>query len=510
MSVHSRMRTFVLSIALVLVASFAAAQDYGGYRPHYQGYGVNTPGGRGGTICRVTSLSDEAWPFAPGTLRHCVETVSGPRIVIFEVSGTIRLIHGPLTVRQPYLTIAGQSAPSPGILIRGPGVIIDTHDVVLQHLRIRVGNVWWEPHGLWFRDNATNAVADHISVSWSVWTSVGIVPYTPGATSGDVTIMDSIVAEALACSGVNTYIPCDPAGFPGNGYYTNSRGMLIGNTSRVTLLRNLLANSNDRHPEINGRTRTILVNNMIYNPSLIPWSAIFYADGWNEGPLYSVAANNLLVPGPTTPGHNGYVPIEYPEEREVTMFRINETVDPNSQIYLTGNYYAPHCGGGSACLSSPSAQWRLAKDWGGPSVHAASPPLQLSNLPLSSAMPYNEVEGFLTANAGARPLDRDVVDERIIGEVLSRSGSVPNHTSEKAGYGTEWDGFPILAENRRALTVPSNPHQVVDGVGRTRVEQWLEDMARELEPASGGSGSGSDLPVESAAPAASGSPRWIY
>ncbi len=75
------------------------------------------------------------------------------------------------------------------------------------------------------------------------------------------------------------------------------------------------------------------------------------------------------------------------------------------------------------------------------------------------------------------------VDARIIREIEARTGSVPNLTSEKAGLGTSADGFPILAEMRRKLTVPRDPNVVVDSVGRTRIEVWLEEFARLLEPA---------------------------
>jgi hypothetical protein len=129
----------------------------------------------------------------------------------------------------------------------------------------------------------------------------------------------------------------------------------------------------------------------------------------------------------------------------------------------------------------------LAKDykfeWERLSIRAASPPIDLKNLPLSSALPYTEVERYVTANAGARPLDRDAVDSRIIREIATRTGGVPNRTSDKAGLGTSPDGFPILVERKRKLTVPRDPNTVVDKVGRTRIEAWLEGFARELEPA---------------------------
>ena len=57
---RSRQIAFLVATVLLLSNSFTTGRsvDYGGYRPHYQGYGVNTPGGRGGEVCRVTSLSD--------------------------------------------------------------------------------------------------------------------------------------------------------------------------------------------------------------------------------------------------------------------------------------------------------------------------------------------------------------------------------------------------------------------------------------------------------------------
>ena len=253
----------------------------------------------------------------------------------------------------------------------------------------------------------------------------------------------------------------------------------------VTLVRNVFANINDRHPETGGPTQTVLVNNMIYNPSLTPWAGVLFADPLQEGATFSVLQGNVLVAGPTTPGHNGYVPPEYPEEGEVTMVRVDGSLNPESRIYLDDNYYEKHCGG-SACLASPTAQWRLAKDYlafSGLSVHALLPPLRLANLPLASALPHTQVELYVTANAGARPLDRDAVDRRIVQEIATRTGSVPDRPSEKAGPGTGADGFPILAVNRRPLTVPTNPHARADGAGRTRIEAWLETYARELEPA---------------------------
>jgi hypothetical protein len=493
--VDSRTRTHVivgmLSFGLLLSAQSAHAQvDYGGYRPHYQGYGVDTPGGRGGAILRVThtyDTTDSSSPYWNGSFRKAV-TTQGARFVIFEVSGTINLVTN-IVITHPLITIAGQTAPSPGILLRGGHIQLDTNNVVIQHIRVRPGAIHGHPHGIWIRSDANNIVLDHVSVSWTVWTGIDLFAATNGPAIGDVTIVDSIVSEALACSGVNRNIPCDPKIFPRAGI-PNSKAVLVGDSSgdrtynngipRLAMVRNLLAHNQDRQPQVQGDVHLFYVNNLVYNPSLIPQSAIYWTNGFNVGPSLTVAKGNLLIAGPTTPSHNGYVPPIYPEEREVFWGRIGSTINPGTRIYLEGNYYARHCGD-KACLSSPEAQWRLVKNWSGlpvSTLRASSPPLTLSTLPLSSVMPYTQVEASVLANAGARPLDRDSVDARIVRDVKYRTGRVINTPNDVGGY-------PVLARRQRSLTVPANPHGVVDGAGRTRIEAWLESYARALEPTRG-------------------------
>jgi hypothetical protein len=104
--------------------------------PGAMGWAATTPGGRGGRIIKVTTLN----PDGPGSLLEALAT-KGPRIVVFEVGGVIDLAKRDVRITEPFLTIAGQTAPSPGItLIRGQSVAIDTHDVIMQHLRIRPGD----------------------------------------------------------------------------------------------------------------------------------------------------------------------------------------------------------------------------------------------------------------------------------------------------------------------------------------------------------------------------------
>src|SRR5262245_12330347 len=101
--------------------------------PGAWGGGVYSSGGRGGTVCVGTSLDDAG----PGTLREACNAV-GPRIVVFNVAGMIHLKNR-IRIRAPYITIAGQTAPGDGVCVRGATVSIDTHDVVIRHMRFRRG-----------------------------------------------------------------------------------------------------------------------------------------------------------------------------------------------------------------------------------------------------------------------------------------------------------------------------------------------------------------------------------
>ena len=106
--------------------------------PGAEGYGAHAKGGRGGKVLFVTNLSDSG----PGSLREAVEA-KGPRTVIFRVGGVIETKG--LVVREPYITIAGQTAPGDGICIKkiessGDAFELSgTHDVIIRFLRVRAG-----------------------------------------------------------------------------------------------------------------------------------------------------------------------------------------------------------------------------------------------------------------------------------------------------------------------------------------------------------------------------------
>src|SRR6185436_17357843 len=93
-----------------------------------------TPGGRGGKVIAVTTLEDSG----PGSFRAACDA-EGPRIIVFRVAGTIAL-KNPIVVKNPFLTIAGQTAPGDGICLRDATFGIATHDVIVRYLRSRLGD----------------------------------------------------------------------------------------------------------------------------------------------------------------------------------------------------------------------------------------------------------------------------------------------------------------------------------------------------------------------------------
>ncbi len=122
--------------------------------PGAEGYGSLTVGGRGGRVIAVTNLNANG----PGSLREACDA-QGPRIVVFNVSGTI---DGDVKIKNDFITIAGQTAPGDGITIKG-NLAIDASNVVIRYLRVRTDHDGDALGGRYRK----NIIVDHVSASWS-------------------------------------------------------------------------------------------------------------------------------------------------------------------------------------------------------------------------------------------------------------------------------------------------------------------------------------------------------
>ncbi|MDZ4659850.1 MAG: hypothetical protein SH868_19925 [Bythopirellula sp.] len=162
--------------------------------PGAEGYGRFAIGGRGGRVIKVTNLDDTG----PGSLRAAVEA-SGPRTVVFDVSGRI-VVNSRLIIRDPYLTIAGQTAPGKGICISNYNLgLLGNNDCIIRFIRVRPGNtagVTLDGMGL---ASCDHSIIDHCSISWTQDESFS----SRGAKN--ITLQRTLISEALNVAGHAKY-----------------------------------------------------------------------------------------------------------------------------------------------------------------------------------------------------------------------------------------------------------------------------------------------------------------
>lgn len=376
--------------------------------PGAQGWAARTPGGRGGRILRVTTLA----PTGPGSLTAAV-AAQGPRIVVFEVGGVIDLERRILEIREPYLTIAGQTAPSPGVtLIRG-GIEVRTHDVIIRHIRVRTGDAGlargsgWDPDAF-STQGAHDVIVDHCSLSWGIDENLSASgPRFAGRTpqewrrgaSHRITFTNNIIADGLARS-------THPKG-------EHSKGSLIhDNATGILIAGNLYANNLERNPLFKGGVQGAIVNNYIYNPGPRAVHYNLIAAEWGERPYQNgrmALVGNVLRAGPSTPPElallmlGGSGDLEVYEHDNVAVDRIGRPL-PVFGRYTT----AP-----ARFIALPAM----------PEIPDFAAPL-----------PAAQLQDAVVGNAGARPWDRDAVDLRILADVIEGRGEIINSQDQVEGY----------------------------------------------------------------------------
>lgn len=403
------MRTSSLkTVLLLLVASLtntAPAADLA--FPGALGWAKDTPGGRGGQILRVTNLK----PSGPGSFAEAMST-KGPRIVVFEVGGVIDLGKQELKITEPFLTIAGQTAPKPGITFIKGGFNISTHDVVIQHIRVRPGEAGaakksgWEPDGItaW---SAHNIIVDHCSITWAVDENLSASgPRFDGgdtaqqwrdATSYRVTFSHNLLAEALSNSS--------------HSKGEHSKGSLIhDNTREILIVGNLYASNMERHPLLKGGGQAFVANNYIVNPgkralhySLNPeeWAGHRYETG------VLVAMGNVVKAGPSSVPDLAFLLLSGAgdlrfHQRDNLMTRGAQALPLLRRERFTGQL------------------------------------IELADMPFSPpdfvAQPASTTVAHALSEAGARPWDRDAIDTRIVEDARNGTGRIIDSEQDVGGY----------------------------------------------------------------------------
>lgn len=412
--------------------------------PGAEGAGRFAVGGRGGTVLRVTTLADSG----PGSLRAAVEA-EGPRTVVFDIGGTVRLA-SPLRIREPRITIAGQTSPGGGLTLRGQPLVISADDVVIRYIRSRLGDENGVEADAVTIDRGERIILDHVSASWSVDETLSVG--SRNRVIDAVTVQWSIISESLNQS---AHAKGD------HGYGSLVRG---SNGARFTFHHNLWASHRARMPRPGNYLapdldpvgpRFEFTNNVFYN-----WGgerAGYNADSDPATVSSYVFLANAYLRGPDSTGG-----VIFKEESPIALawFDANslDGVVPADPWSLTTG------------TDGPGYRFPTLPDWADPARHTAA-----------------EAEAMVLDRAGASRL-RDAVDDRVIASVRDRTGRIIDTPAQVGGWpelapGSPWvdgdgDGMPDDWEAAHGHD-PASPdgHDDSDGDGFTHLEDWLNSLA---------------------------------
>ncbi len=387
------------------------------------GWAAGTQGGRGGRIMRVTTLAESG----PGSLREAVEA-EGPRIVVFEVGGVIDMAGKELSIRHPYITIAGQTAPHPGITLIKGETNIRASQVIIQHLMFRPGEFGRpkksgaDQDGVSTQGAASQVIVDHCSFSWATDEnlSVGGPRFNGGDqpeawrrnTSHQITYSHNLIYEGLANS-------VHEKG-------EHSKGSLVhDNATGILLYANLYASNLERNALFKGGVHAAMVNNLIYNPGSKAVHYNLVAHEWVGRPLQLgkvTLIGNAYRQGPDTRQSTPLFALGGHGDVELFL-RDNIAVDEvGKPVAQTGVYTA-----GTARILKAEQPY-LPPDI---RVHAAA-----------------RLEAELPLAVGARPWDRDPIDFKLLSDVAEGRGQIIDSELQNA------HGHPhgkLYAPTRRAF-----------------------------------------------------------
>ena len=411
-------------------------------------------------------------------MRNGITTASGPRTIVFGLSGTI-VLNSILYLDRPNITIAGQTAPGDGICIRDYSVNIrNTHDIIVRCLRLRRGDVQVRAAGkptgstgldTVSIDDSSNVIFDHCSLSWSCDEIFGIVQ------NQNVTVQWCIISEPLG----------DPNALI-HPYGTNHAYGLNCSATTLSIHHNLIAKYVMRGPQfeandaVSGQGYEVwkeAVNNVLFDY----WnSGSRYRTGVEEGagniPFRFHFIKNFYIRSPARTS-----------ARDIEADR-NYGVTNTIKVHVSGNI-------GPNRPNDTMDQWSLVMLSDRTPIRSAPADIQaqMSDVPLFT--PPVPVTAHSASNAYKQVVSlagynnvRDAVDLRVISNVVNRTfTSYPHSQSEVGGWptlntynvptDTDRDGMPDYWETSLGLNpyVGNNNHTNTDGY--TDLEHYLNWLA---------------------------------
>jgi len=417
--------------------------------PGAEGYGRFARGGRGGDVYHVINLNDSG----PGSLRYGIKTISGPRTIVFDVSGAIDL-QSDLRIKDvANLTIAGQSAPGDGITLKNRTLKINqVSDIIIRYIRVRLGDASKTSGDTIGLGPARNVIFDHITATW------GVDGTMDTEFLSNFTLQWCIYGEALHNS----------------THHKGAHAMLMSfrkAAGPVTIHHNLLASSRNRHTSLGGGSQYDpkaihdFRNNIIYN-----WEG-----HTNLGAGQFILVGNYYRPGPNT-NTSDYPISPKTGDEDVTVGYISGNFFEGHPEWTQDNYAAVEWGirGGSYSAEVTREEFILQSN-----------PVLAPYLP--DTEPAEEAYKSILEHAGAS-LHRDTADKRIIQGVRDRThrridsqdevGGWPDLKSETAPPDTDRDGMPDAWETANGLDPadPEDRNNDRDGDGYTNLEEYLNSL----------------------------------
>ncbi len=426
-----------------------------------EGYGAATIGGRGGTVVHVTNLNDNG----VGSLRWALEKLEGPRIVVFDVAGTIQLKEQ-ILIEHGNVTIAGQTSPGEGITLTGAGIRVKADEVIMRGLHVRPGDgEGKDPDN---RDalmigttdfTVHNVIVDHNSFTWAIDENVAI-----NGKVKDISFTNNIVAEGLSKS-------LHSKGEHSKGILLSNWGGEEGDASYVTIAKNFLSDNMQRNAEIRAGQHVEYVNNYIYNYGL--GHVGMYVGGGNGGTLQLDVdvIGNVWQPGVNT--NNKSQPIMLAGMTKGSEVVLADNIFAKAPVDANGNQNQ------SGLYTVQAGQTMLGTV---SNVRADGSNVAI----LDSTL----VKNYVLANAGAlNGSGLDAIDGRIIDEAKTGSGRIINAVSEvfnvastkstqvAAPADSDRDGMPDWFEDIYGFDKRNGDDKGDnDGDGYTNVEEYINGL----------------------------------
>ena len=455
--------------------------------PTAEGFGKYASGGRGGKVVEVTNLNDSG----EGSLRWALtEAGRENATIVFRVSGIIDIGPNPqrkgersIRAKLKNVTIAGQTAPGEGILLRGGKLNLGgSENVIIRNIRSRLGTIGdptkskkenFIEGGAIGIENARNIIIDHCCFGWSGEENVTM--YDNHFTTMQWCIIHEGLHDAGHKKGVRGY-GCQWGGSPATFHHN----LLVHNDSRSARINGASNPNGDRNVFLEYQ------NNVNYN-----WGRRNSCYGGEneagEGSTHECNfVGNYYKPGPAHPDNNVFI--------ELSQARKGKQLTSPSRWFINGNVME----------GVPSRDnWALISNRTGFTISQQKSTQRLQPAEYQSYLTKAESakKAYKKVLAKAGTIHRDAVECRLIDDVRSRQPRYQGLSAHKPGIidaPADAEGWPQYAaaepvvdndhdgmaddwERAHGLS-PDNPddrNDIISRAGYTALEVYLNSLMGE-------------------------------